>query len=186
VPLVLPYADHAPVLDPTTWLAPNATVVGQVRLHARSSVFYGAVLRGDMAEIVVGRGTNLQDLVVVHTDTGFPALIGLGVSVGHAAVVHGCTIENHCLIGMNATVLNGALIGTGSLVAAGAVVLEGTVVPPRSLVAGVPAKVRRPLTEAEQAHVRRNAEIYETLAAGHRAAVLTAPGSATGGGAAQR
>ena len=169
MPLVLPYADHEPVLDATTWLAPNATVVGQVRLHARSSVFYGAVLRGDMAEIVVGRGTNLQDNVVVHTDTDFPALIGLGVSVGHAAVVHGCTIENHCLIGMNATVLNGAVIGTGSLVAAGAVVLEGTVVPPRSLVAGIPGKVRRTLTDDERAHIVRNAETYEVLAQGHRA-----------------
>lgn len=170
MPLVLPYADHAPVLDPTTWLAPNATVVGQVRLHARSSVFYGAVLRGDMAEIVVGRGTNLQDNVVVHTDTDFPALIGLGVSVGHAAVVHGCTIENHCLIGMNATVLNGAVIGTGSLVAAGSVVLEGTIVPPRSLVAGVPAQVRRPITDAEHARIVQNAATYEELTVGHRAA----------------
>jgi carbonic anhydrase/acetyltransferase-like protein (isoleucine patch superfamily) len=172
-PLVLPYAGHDPVLDATTWLAPNATVVGQVRLHARSSVFYGAVVRGDMAEVVVGRGTNLQDNVVVHTDTDFPALIGLGVSVGHAAVVHGCTIENHCLIGMNATVLNGAVIGTGSLVAAGSVVLEGTVVPPNSLVAGVPGKVRRTLTEPERARVVANAEVYERLVAGHRAATRT-------------
>ena len=168
--LVLPYRDHVPVLDPTSWLAPNATVVGQVRLHARSSVFYGAVVRGDMAEVVVGRGTNLQDNVVVHTDTDFPALIGLGVSVGHAAVVHGCTIENHCLIGMNATVLNGAVIGTGSLVAAGSVVLEGTIVPARSLVAGVPARVRRAITDEEHAHIVRNATTYEVLAAGHRAA----------------
>ncbi|MGI3779190.1 MAG: gamma carbonic anhydrase family protein [Janthinobacterium lividum] len=170
MPLVLPYAEHAPVLDPTAWLAPNATVVGQVRLHARSSVFYGAVLRGDLAEIVVGRGTNLQDNVVVHTDTDFPALIGLGVSVGHAAVVHGATIENHCLIGMNATVLNGAVIGTGSLVAAGTVVLEGTVVPPRSLVAGVPGKVRRSITDSEHAHIVGNAATYEELVTEHRAA----------------
>ena len=168
--LVLPYRDHAPLLDPTTWLAPNATVVGQVRLHARSSLFYGAVVRGDMAEVVVGRGTNLQDLVVVHTDTDFPALIGLGVSVGHAAVVHGCTIENHCLIGMNATVLNGAVIGTGSLVAAGSVVLEGTIVPPRSLVTGVPGKVRRAITDAEHARIVQNAATYEELVVGHRAA----------------
>ncbi len=168
MPLVLPYADRSPVVDPTAWLAPNATVVGQVRLHARSSVFYGAVVRGDMAEVVVGRGTNLQDNVVVHTDTDFPALIGLGVSVGHAAVVHGCTIENHCLIGMNATVLNGAIIGTGSLVAAGSVVLEGTVVPPRSLVAGVPGKVRRRISDEEHDRIVRNAEIYESLVPGHR------------------
>ena len=173
MPLVLPYADHAPVLDATTWLAANATVVGQVRLHARSSVFYGAVVRGDMAEVVVGRGTNLQDNVVVHTDTDFPALIGLGVSVGHAAVVHGCTIENHCLIGMNATVLNGAVIGTGSLVAAGSVVLEGTIVPPHSLVAGVPGQVRRRITDEEHARIVANATTYEELAAGHRTATRT-------------
>jgi carbonic anhydrase/acetyltransferase-like protein (isoleucine patch superfamily) len=168
VPLVLPYDDRSPVVDPTAWLAPNATVVGQVRLHARASVFYGAVVRGDMAEVVVGRGSNLQDNVVVHTDTDFPALVGLGVSVGHAAVVHGCTIENHCLIGMNATVLNGAVIGTGSLVAAGSVVLEGTIVPPRSLVAGVPGKVRRRITDEEHARIVANAATYEELAAGHR------------------
>src|SRR4051794_31851347 len=170
MPLVLPYGDRSPVVDPTTWLAPNATVVGQVRLHARASVFYGAVVRGDMAEVVVGRGSNLQDNVVVHTDTDFPALVGLGVSVGHAAVVHGCTIENHCLIGMNATILNGAVIGTGSLVAAGSVVLEGTVVPPRSLVAGVPGKVRRHITDEEHARIVANAATYEELSAGHRRA----------------
>lgn len=171
MPLVLPFADHTPVVDATAWLAPNATVVGQVRVHARASAFYGAVVRGDMAEVVLGRGSNLQDNVVVHTDTDFPALIGLGVSVGHAAVVHGCTVENHCLIGMNATVLNGAVIGTGSLVAAGSVVLEGTVVPPRSLVAGVPARVRRPITDAEHARIVQNAATYETLAGGHRRVV---------------
>ena len=99
--------------------------------------------------MVLGARSNLQDNAVVHTDHGFPALIGAGVSVGHAAVVHGCTVEDDCLIGMNATVLNGARIGTGSLIAAGTVVLEGTVIPPRSLVAGVPGKVRRELTETE-------------------------------------
>ena len=107
---------------------------------------------------------------MVHTDFGFPTRIGAGVSVGHAAVVHGCTVEDNCLIGMNATVLNGAVIGTGSLVAAGSVVLEGTRIPPRSLVAGVPGKVRRELTEEEYAKVLRNAEHYRDLAAKHRAA----------------
>lgn len=167
-PLVLPYAEHVPAVDEHAWLAPNATVVGQVRIHARASVFYGAVLRADMAEIVLGRGSNLQDNVVVHTDYGFPTLIGTGVSVGHAAVVHGCTVEDDCLIGMNATVLNGAVVGAGSLVAGGAVVLEGTKIPPRSLVAGVPAKVRRSLTDEEFAKVVQNAETYVELAAGHR------------------
>jgi carbonic anhydrase/acetyltransferase-like protein (isoleucine patch superfamily) len=112
---------------------------------------------------VLGERSNLQDNVVVHGDPGAPARIGSGVSVGHGAVVHGCTIEDDCLIGMGATVLNRAVIGSGSLVAAGAVVLEDTVVPPGSLVAGVPAKVRRELTEEERAGIRRNADTYVTL-----------------------
>ena len=167
-PLILPYGEYVPAVDEHAWLAPNATVVGQVRIHAHASVFYGAVLRADMAEIVLGRGSNLQDNVVVHTDHGFPTLIGTGVSVGHSAVVHGCTVEDDCLIGMNATVLNGAVVGAGSLVAGGAVVLEGTRIPPRSLVAGVPAKVRRSLNDEEFAKVVQNAETYVQLAVGHR------------------
>jgi carbonic anhydrase/acetyltransferase-like protein (isoleucine patch superfamily) len=105
--------------------------------------------------------------VVVHTDDGFPALIGAGVSVGHAAVVHGCTIEDNCLIGMNATVLNGAVVGEGSLVAAGTVVLEGSHIPPRSLVAGVPGKVRRPLSDEEYAKILQNADTYVELSRQH-------------------
>lgn len=167
-PLILAYGDKSPQLDPGAWVAPNATVVGEVTIEAEASVFYGAVLRGDMAAIRLGAGSNLQDNVVVHTDTGFPAIIGAGVSVGHGAVVHGCTLEDETLIGMSATVLNGAVIGRHSLVAAGAVVLEGTVVPPRSLVAGVPGKVRRELTEAEVAKVIDNAKHYLELAAVHR------------------
>lgn len=168
-PLVLPYADNVPRIHPEAWLAPTATVIGDAVIDARASVFYGAVIRADMATVHLGAGSNLQDNVVVHTDTGFPTLIGAGVSVGHAAVVHGCTVEDSCLIGMNATVLNGAVIGTGSLVAAGTVVLEGTRIPPRSLVAGVPGKVRRPLTDAEHAKVIKNARTYIELAAQHRA-----------------
>jgi len=137
-------------------------------LHPESSVFYGAVLRADSETITLGAGSNLQDNVVVHVDEGVPATIGAGVSVGHGAIVHGCTIEDDCLIGMNATVLNRAVVGRESLVAAGAVVLEGTVIPPRSLVAGVPAQVRRELSDEEVAGIRRNAANYRTLAARHR------------------
>jgi carbonic anhydrase/acetyltransferase-like protein (isoleucine patch superfamily) len=168
-PLVLPYDSHTPQIDDSAWLAPTATVIGEARVDAEASVFYGAVIRADMAEVRLGAGSNLQDNVVVHTDYGFPTLIGAGVSVGHSAVVHGCTVEDHCLIGMNATVLNGALVGEGSLVAAGTVILEGSVIPPRSLVAGVPGKVRRSLTDEEYEKVVQNALTYVELSAKHRA-----------------
>ncbi|MFP5283515.1 MAG: gamma carbonic anhydrase family protein [Actinomycetes bacterium] len=168
MPLILAYGDHVPALDDGAWLAPNATVVGDVQAAADTSVFYGAVVRADMAAVRIGPESNLQDNVVVHTDYGFPTHVGARVSVGHAAVVHGCTIEDDCLIGMHATVLNGAVIGAGSLVAAGTVVLEGTRIPPGSLVTGVPGKVRRALTEEEQAKIVANAATYVQLAAGHR------------------
>ena len=166
--VILPFDGHAPRVDGTAWVAPGATVIGDAVLHPESSVFYGAVVRADSAPITLGAGSNLQDNVVVHVDGGVPTTIGAGVSVGHGAVVHGCTIEDDCLIGMNATVLNRAVVGRESLVAAGAVVLEGTVIPPRSLVAGVPAQVRRELSDEEVAGIRRNAANYRTLAARHR------------------
>jgi carbonic anhydrase/acetyltransferase-like protein (isoleucine patch superfamily) len=168
-PLLREFGGHSPRIDATAWVAPNATLVGNVTLGAESSVFYGAVLRGDTDAIVLGARSNLQDNVVVHCDTGVPTTIGSGVSVGHGAVVHGCTIEDDCLVGMHATVLNRAVIGAGSLVAGGAVVLEGTVVPPRSLVAGVPAKVRRELTDDEVAGIRANADHYVELSRAHAA-----------------
>jgi carbonic anhydrase/acetyltransferase-like protein (isoleucine patch superfamily) len=167
--LILPFGGHAPQIEATAWLAPTATVIGQAQLDDLASVFYGAVIRADMAPVRLGAGSNLQDNVVVHTDYGFPALIGAGVSVGHGAVVHGCTIEDNCLIGMHATVLSGAIVGAGSLVAAGTVILEGTTIPPRSLVAGVPGKVRRTLDAKEYDRVIRNARVYVELASQHRA-----------------
>ena len=150
----------APVIDDDAFVAAGAVVVGDVRLSPRSSVWYNAVLRAEAEPIVLGEESNLQDTVVCHVDSGYPLTIGRGVSVGHGAVLHGCTIEDDCLIGMGARVLNGAVIGAGSLVAAGAVVLEGTVVPPGSLVAGVPGKVRRELSDEERDGIRRNAEHY--------------------------
>ncbi len=161
----------APELDPTAFVAAGAVIVGNVRLAAQSSVWYNAVLRAEAEPITLGERSNLQDGVVCHVDAGFPVTVGAGVSVGHRAVLHGCTIEDDCLIGMSATVLNGAVIGAGSLVAAGAVVLEGTVVPPGSLVAGVPAKVRRELSDDERAGIRRNAESYLGHVASHTAPV---------------
>ena len=160
----------SPTIADDAWVAPNATLVGAVTLAAGSSVFYGAVLRADSDTIEIGEGSNIQDNVTVHCDSGVPTRVGSGVSVGHGAILHGCTVEDDCLIGMGATVLNGAVIGHGSLIAAGAVVLEGTVVPPGSLVAGVPGKVRRELSEEERAGIRANAAHYRELSAAHAAA----------------
>ena len=168
--LLLPFDDHAPEVDPGAWVAPTAQLIGHVRLEKDSSVWYSAVLRADFDPIVLGEGSNLQDGVVVHTDEGFPTTVGRGVSVGHQAVLHGCTVGDGALIGMSATVLNGAVIGEECLVAAGAVVPEGMVVPPRTLVAGVPAKVRKDLDEASLVRVRTNSVIYVELARLHRAA----------------
>ncbi|MFS0900419.1 gamma carbonic anhydrase family protein [Mycolicibacterium litorale] len=167
-PLIAAVGEHAPALDDTSWVAPNAAVIGWVRLAAKVSVWYGATLRAEVEPIEIGEGSNIQDGVTVHVDPGFPARIGADVSVGHNAVLHGCTIEDGCLIGMGAVVLNGARIGRGSLVAAGAVVAQGVEVPPGSLVAGVPGKVRRALTEQEIDGNRTNAVLYQHLVDAHR------------------
>ena len=160
----------SPQLSETAWTAPNATVIGKVTLAERASVFYTAVLRGDMDTITIGEGSNIQDGCVAHTDPGHPVVVGKGVSVGHRAVLHGCTVEDDALIGMGAVVLNGAVVGAGSLVAAGAVVPEGMEIPPGSLVAGVPAKVRKELGEEATESLRQNARTYVELAAKHREA----------------
>ncbi|EFQ82539.1 bacterial transferase hexapeptide repeat protein [Aeromicrobium marinum DSM 15272] len=159
---------HTPRLADGAWAAPNATLVGDVRLGERASVFYGAVLRADNEPITVGPRSNVQDNCVFHVDVGQPVVLGEGVSIGHGAVVHGATIGDHVLVGMNATVLNGAVIGDEVLVAAGALVPQGMQVPPRTLVAGVPGKVRRELTDDEIAHLHRNARIYEEHRDAHR------------------
>ncbi|QAY69270.1 gamma carbonic anhydrase family protein [Xylanimonas protaetiae] len=166
---VLPFDGHVPQIDPTAWLAPTATVIGRVRIGPRASVWYGAVLRGDMDEIVLGEGSNLQDNVVVHTDTGVPTRIGAHVGVGHAAIVHGATVGDGALVGMAATLLNGAVVGEGAFVAAGALVREGQEVPPHHLAVGVPAKDRGELDAEGRERVRRNAVEYQALAERHRA-----------------
>ncbi|GJF15940.1 gamma carbonic anhydrase family protein [Mycolicibacterium cyprinidarum] len=169
-PLILPIAGHMPQLHPQSWAAPNATLVGQVVLAAGSSAWYGAILRAEAESIEIGAGTNIQDGVTIHVDPGFPARVGSGVSVGHNAVLHGCTVEDDSLVGMGAVVLNGAVIGAGSLIAAGAVVPQGAVIPPRSMVAGVPGKVRRELSDDEVANIRTNALLYQQLVTLHRGA----------------
>jgi carbonic anhydrase/acetyltransferase-like protein (isoleucine patch superfamily) len=167
---VLSVAGMTPDVDPSAFIATGARVIGAVSLAEGVSVWYNAVLRADGDSITIGAGSNLQDNVSVHVDAGHPVVVGAGVSVGHNAVVHGCRIGDGSLIGMGSTILTGAVIGDECLVAAGAVVLEGTVVPAGSLVAGVPAKVRRELTEDERRGIRRNAEIYREHLIAHASA----------------
>jgi carbonic anhydrase/acetyltransferase-like protein (isoleucine patch superfamily) len=153
------------------WLAPNATLVGQVSVGAESSVWYGAVLRGDHDSISMLEQSNLQDGCVVHTDPGAPVHIGRRVTIGHRAVIHGCWIDDDVLIGMGAVVMNGTRIGSGSLIAAGTVLLENTVIPPGSLVAGVPGKIRRETTDEERSGITASARSYVALAKVHAAAM---------------
>ena len=164
-PLIIPIRGRAPELHAESWVAPNASVIGQVSLAARASVWYGATLRAEAEPIEIGFGTNIQDGVTIHVDSEFPVKVGAGVSVGHNAVLHGCEIEDDALIGMGAVILNGAHIGQGALIAASALV------PPRSLVTGVPGAVRRELSEAEIANNRYNAQVYQRLIDLHRAAL---------------
>lgn len=170
-PVVLPIHGHAPDVGRAAFLAPGAVIIGAVVLGEGSSVWYGCVLRADGGTITVGRDVNIQDGCVLHADPGFPATLGDRVSLGHGAIVHGATVEDDVLIGMRATVLNGARIGAGSLVAAGALVRPGTEVPPGSLVAGVPAVVRRPVSEEERAMIAGTTPSYLRHAEAHRGMV---------------
>ena len=138
-------------IDPSAFVAPTASVMGDVTLGAHSSVWYQAVLRGDLAPIAIGPETNIQDGTIVHVDTGIPCTVGRRVGVGHRVILHGCQVEDECLIGMGAVVLNRVRIGTGSVVAAGAVIPEGMIVPPGSLVMGVPGRIVRPV-DADLSH----------------------------------
>ncbi len=160
--------EHAPEIDESAWIAPNATVIGRVRLGAEASIWYSAVLRGDLETIEVGARSNIQDGCVLHADPGFPLAVGTGVSVGHNAILHGCTIGDDVLVGMGATILNGAVVGSGSLIAANALIPEGAHIPPGSLVAGVPGKVRRELRPEEQDRIRLNATVYLANTTQHR------------------
>lgn len=162
--MLIALGDRSPVVSDSAWVAPDAKLIGSVHLAEGASVFYGAVLRADNEPITIGPRSNVQDNCVFHVDTGKPVTLGEGVSVGHGAVVHGATIGDHVLVGMNATVMNGAVIGDEVLIAAGALVTEGMEVPPRTLIAGVPAKVRRELSPVEIERLHLNATIYE----GHR------------------
>jgi carbonic anhydrase/acetyltransferase-like protein (isoleucine patch superfamily) len=166
--MILSLNGKHPRIGENVFIAPTAVVIGDVEIGDGASIWYGAVLRGDMDLIQVGGNTSIQDNCTLHTDYGHPVRIGSCVTVGHNVVVHGATIEDHCLIGLGALILTGALVRTGSLVAAGAVLREGQEVGPDSLVAGIPARVKRALTEAERNGIQRATEVYHDLARAHR------------------
>jgi carbonic anhydrase/acetyltransferase-like protein (isoleucine patch superfamily) len=165
------FGDDRPELAPTAWVADSAQVIGRVRLGEGASVWFGAVLRGDNEWITVGAGSSVQDGCVLHTDMGFPLVIGEGATVGHQAMLHGCTVGDGALIGIQAVVLNGAVIGRGSLVGAGAVVTEGKVFPDNSLILGAPAQAVKTLTPEQAARMRLGALHYVEKAARYRTAL---------------
>jgi carbonic anhydrase/acetyltransferase-like protein (isoleucine patch superfamily) len=165
---LLPHGDTLPQVAGSAWVAPGAYVIGDVNLGEESSVWYGAVLRGDTEPIRVGARTNVQDGCILHADPGYPVIVGDGCVLGHNAVVHGCEIGDNCLVGMGATILNGARIGAGSIVAAGAVVPEGREFSPRSLMVGIPAKRVGDVGEEQAAEIARGASEYVERAAAHR------------------
>jgi carbonic anhydrase/acetyltransferase-like protein (isoleucine patch superfamily) len=157
------------MIHSTAFIAPTACVMGAVTLEAESSVWYQAVLRGDLAPIVIGAQSNIQDGAVVHVDEGAPCTIGRRVGVGHRVILHGCIVEDDCLIAMGSVLLNRVRIGTGSVVAAGAVIPEGMVVPPGSLVMGVPGRIVRPVDEALKLRIADTWAHYVELARQHGA-----------------
>lgn len=154
------YGEHRPDVQDDVYIAETADVIGQVTLKARSSVWYQAVLRGDTDHLEVGEESNIQDGAVLHADPGFPLKVGKGVTVGHQAMLHGCTVGDGCLIGIQAVVLNGAVIGENSLVGAGAFIKEGAVFPPNSLIVGSPARVVRELSGEVVEGMKKNAQGY--------------------------
>jgi carbonic anhydrase/acetyltransferase-like protein (isoleucine patch superfamily) len=149
-----------PRFDPNAYVAPNATVIGDVTLEAEASIWFGCVLRAEEAPILIGPRSNIQDLTVIHTDPAQPCRVGAGVTVGHRAVLHGATVEDGALIGIGAIILDGAVVGAEAIVGAGALVTEGTRIPPRTLALGVPAKVVRELGEDEVFRLQVTAAWY--------------------------
>ena len=166
--MILPYNGKHPVIGNDVFIAPSASVIGDVVIEDGASVWYGATVRGDLDRITIGPGTNVQDNCTLHVDNDAPLTIGAKVTIGHNAVVHGCTIEDNVLIGIGAVVLNKALIHSGSVVAAGAMIGEGMRLGPLQLAAGVPAKVKKDYPADWADHLAHEAEIYIRLAKAHR------------------
>lgn len=170
--MIYALSDLRPAIHADSWVAPDANVIGKVLIDAGASVWFGATLRGDNEEIRVGAGSNVQENCVLHTDMGFPLVIGANCTIGHKAMLHGCTIGEGSLIGMGATLLNGCKIGQGCLIGASALITEGKHIPDGSLVIGSPGKVVRVLDPEERARLLRSAEGYQANMRRFRAGLL--------------
>ncbi|QGU03470.1 gamma carbonic anhydrase family protein [Corynebacterium comes] len=169
--MIIEFEGKTPRIHPTAWIAPTAVIIGDVEIGPDSSVFYGCVLRADVNAIRIGARTNIQDNSVLHVDGNAPCILGDDVTVGHMALVHGTTVGNGTLVGMKSTLLSRSVIGEGALIAAGAVVLEDMEIPDRALAAGVPAKIRRELSEEQSAGFIPHAGRYVELSKRHNAAL---------------
>ena len=167
--MIRPFGGKTPRVDEAAFVASSAMVIGDVAIGAGSSIWYGAVLRGDVESIHIGRETSIQDNTVIHVDSsGFSTVVGDRVTVGHGVVLHGCRIGDNALISIGSIVLNGAEVGEGAMVGAGSLVTPGTKIPPGMLALGSPARVKRPLTDEEKEHVQAGVEIYIRLGREHR------------------
>ena len=166
--MILPYLEHQPKIAPSVYIAPGAMVVGQVELMDKVSVWYNAVIRGDVDGVYIGRTTNIQDGCLLHQNEGIPLIIGEEVTVGHGALLHGCTIGDGCLIGMGAIILTGAKIGKETLIGAGALVKENQEIPEGVLVVGSPARIVRSLSIEERQKLRESSRSYVKTAQEHQ------------------
>lgn len=166
---VIPFGSHSPMIHDSAFIAPGSWIIGDVEIGEDATVFFNAVLRGDIESIRIGRGTNIQEHVLIHTSHGLsPAIVGENVTVGHRAIIHGCSVGNLCLIGMGATLLDNAVIGEGSIIGAHTLIPKGVEIPPYSLVVGTPGRVIRQVTEEERTSLLESAVNYQRLGAEYR------------------
>ena len=152
--------EHTPKIDPNSWVAPNAVIIGRVELKKNSNIWFNTTIRGDVEPIIIGENSNVQDGSVIHTDPGCPVTVGKGVTLGHMVMLHGSTIEDDCLIGIGSIILNKAKIGKNSIIGAHSLITENKIIPERSLVLGSPGKVIRQVTDEEIEHIKENAKHY--------------------------
>lgn len=169
--MIIEYNGKRPQIAEDAFIAPTAVIAGDVIIKAGANIWFGAVLRGDENQIVIGERSSIQDNVVIHVSIENPTIVGPDVTIGHAVVLEACRIEAGALVGMNATVLDGAVVGERALIAAGSVVRENQVIPPDMLAAGVPAQIKGPMSEAAREHVATATEVYQELAKNYRKAL---------------